>query len=141
MICHTNFMLYFRTNFSVFYTNFLLLISIRIFCVFLLSFFAHLDLISYEFYTAFCTNFLLFFAQIRLPRLFCFYNLTKRSSFTLLHAVHLKQWFWLYYLYYSNFLMQNPSYNVSDCFLFWLTCAFTENCSVIATNYCPVYFL
>ena len=39
----------------------------------------------------------LFLQQIRLARLFCLYNLTKRSSYTLLHAVPLKQWFWLYF--------------------------------------------
>ena len=44
------------------------------------------------FNTDFLLYFLSFFAT-RLPRLFCFYNLTKRSSYSLLHAVPLKQWF------------------------------------------------
>ena len=86
----------FSYEFLCVYMNFLLLISIRIFCVFS-------PLILCLFRPYFTTNFLLLLQQIRLPRLFCFYNLTKRSSYSFLHAVPLKQCFWLYYLYIRIF--------------------------------------
>ena len=51
-------------------------------------------LFRYKF-SVFHTNFSPLFVDVRLPKLFCFYNLTKHSSYTLLHAVPLKQWIWL----------------------------------------------
>ena len=123
-IFHTNFYTVFSYIFLLFYWGFRLYFN-RIFTLHFRMNFYH---ILYKHFSPFFAEvlhyirpyfyeiFSPFFAQIRLPRLFCFYNLTKHSSYTLLHAVPLKQWFWLYYL--NFFLMQNPSYNVSDCPLF-----------------------
>ena len=90
LLCHTNFTLCFVRTFC---------------CLFPYEFsvyFSPLFLCSFRpyFNTDFTLYFLLFLSQIRLPRLFCFYNLTKRSSYSLLHAVPLK----MNLIVFSNFL-------------------------------------
>ena len=110
----TNFLLYFRTNFGPYFNmNFTVFIQLSpLFCHNRLPHIACFFALPYEFFTAyFYMNFLCiytwifssFLSQIRLPRLFCFYNLTKRSSYILLYAVPLKTMILIYYLYYSNF--------------------------------------
>ena len=77
-----------HTNFFVFYTNFSLHFVHVLHCLFhtnfLPLFLKQID--SDTLYIALHLSLL-----EKLPRLFCFYNLTKHSSYTLLHAVPLRQ--------------------------------------------------
>ena len=152
LICHTNFMLYFRTNFSVFYTDFLLLISIRIFCVF--------SLLIWTLFLLLChTNFLLYFLLSFFAHFRPYFN-TNFSPFATNRLPYILHCFAFVYMNFEmlypwnnetdcitciiRILMQNPSYNVYDCPLFHhfhqLVLSLFLNFSHIATNYCPMYF-
>ena len=90
----------------------------------------------------FYMNFLLSLFDVRLPKLLCFYNLTKQFLHSL-YAVPLgKQCDWLYY---TNF----NAIPILQClwlsFLYWLVHSlflrlFQSSFSHIATNYHPIYF-
>ena len=84
-------------------------IFVRISLCFIRTFTLHLIRISTVFWTLFQYEFLSLLLE-RLPILFCLYNLTKCSSYTCctLETMIL--------IIIFDFLMQNPSYNVSDCF-------------------------
>ena len=116
LLCHTNFMLYFIwIFFCLGFRPYFFALPYKFYAVFSYKFLHFYQGFRHCFYFIqiffLCMNFLPYlhmnftlhffhtnFSPLfcwRLPRLFCFYNLTKVSSYTLLHAVPLKQWIWL----------------------------------------------
>ena len=146
--------------FLLFYRGFRLYFN-RIFYCILYEF-------SYEFYTAFDTNFYCIFVRIstvfymNFSTVFSYEFLCFIRSFTLVISYEFFSSFFAQIDYHTVYidLCLYPWNNESDCnirifgckthltmslivlfFTISLTCTFTVNCSVIATNYCPMYFL
>ena len=89
--------------------------------------------------------FLFSLSDVRLPKLFCFFNLTKHSFYTLLHAVPLKQCDWLYYMNFNaipilQYLWLFSFHHFHQLVHSLFLRLFQSKFSHIATNYCPIYF-